>query len=1209
MFSHHIVRKPSLNIDPAEPLIATKIFGKEYIVYADTGSTFCAVTSSLVSTFLEKGAKLHKQNFRINLAQGQAKSQGYFIVDVTIQDRTVRQKFLVLDELIRPVIVGRDFMCKAQISLHFNPNGWTFHSDDEIVYSFERPTKLYLNMCFFETDVPEAEPCIETLFEGSILSEEGNRKLLDIVKAHSEIFSEKPGLTHLVTHKIELVDKKPFSGRLYPMSEEKRRIMLDLVKEMVADGILEKRYTKYVSSPILLKKRNGTYKLVHNSKQLNSQCKPEKKSLPDVFEAISNIGDRRFYSRFDLPYSYAQCLIEEESQQYTGIMTPDGIYVFKRGCYGLRSMPFTLNRLMQLALGDMYYTKVITYYDDLILSSGTEEEHLKNLEEFFGRIKEAGLTLSMSKSRVAVSSIDFLGFHIEHGLITCQPEKLKQVEQFQPPKNVKQLQRMLGFFGFFRLHIPNMSEITAPLVKYLKKDVKFSWGKEEEDALQKLKSRLLADPHLMLPRLQDDFHLYVDASNIAIGFTLCQKNQDGRLMVVAFGSKKLTATQANYSTTMKELLAIVLGLERFEYFLIHSPCVFIYTDHQALIHIFKASRVPAKVSRWIARIGRFHAILKFTSGKRNIVDFLSRITTNHTEDEHFKGRFDVNENFPLEDLCDFGFVKFQDSEGNLTDLLPDSNFELSFASLYNGKSRKKALKKDQPELDVNRSPHRYSPLEISALFLNLPFADTEEIVLRESVSSKFSTDAYWIKHQDEDPIISSLKKCLMDSEDNSASPHVRVLSRNSVLKENGLLYRKIQRDGNTVLVLWVPEVLRCEVLLAYHDSPLACHPCFRLTYRKIREKYTWLNMRKDIEKYCLACVPCSRFKHSTVSKQGFMASSLSYAPGDTLYIDTMGPLVRSKPSNFSYVLICVDHFTKFLRLYPLRKVTSKSIVSCLEHLFTHDGYYNKIISDNCSVFTSQLWNAVIEQLHSKSVHITPFRAQGNLAEVYVKATKKAIAMFSKEHCRWADNLNQIEFALNNRPNFVHPFTPSYLHFGRQLRDPYDLQEVEETIVEPPEDDPQKYSQYVSHMRLRITDALRVSRLSQEKALEMRARKYNKGRRPHQYKIGDVVRMKLVHISNAARGIVGKLEPKWSSSLKIKHQTSTNTFILEDEQTLREFRANVDQMKKVHPPPEFGLGNFCQNEEMYKKKRPSDGSSGHPPRIRFNFRERDINFQP
>ena len=992
------------------------------------------------------------------------------------------------------------------------------------------------------------------------------------------------------------------------MSEEIKRIMSDLVKEMVSDGILEKRYTKYVSSPILLKKRNGTYKLVHNSKVLNSQCKPEKKSLPDVFEAISKLGDRKYFARFDLPYSYAQCMIEENSQQYTGIITPDGIHVFKRGCYGLRSMPFTLNRIMQLALGEMYYTKVIAYYDDLALSSETEEEHLRNLEEFFQKIQNAGLTLSMSKSRIAVSSIDFLGFHIEGGKVTCQPEKLKQVQQLQPPKTVKQLQKLLGFLGFFRLHIPNMSEITAPLVKYLKKDVKFFWGKEEDEALKKLKDRLLSDPYLMLPKLQEDFHLFVDASDIALGFCLCQKNSDGKLMVVAFGSKKLTPTQQQYSTTMKELLAIVIGLEKFEYFLIHSPCVYIYTDHQALVHIFKASRVPAKVSRWIARIGRFHCMLKHISGKRQFVDFLSRITSHHSEEDTFIGGFDVNDHFPLEDLCDFGFIKFQDSDGKVTDLLPDSKFEICFASLYSGESRKKSLRKNV-NLTVDRPTYKSSPYEVAAMFNILAFADVEKSSLRESVSAEFSDELFWRKEQDADSFLSSIKKCLLDTEDENVTPHVQALARNSVLKENGLLYRKVQKDGNTEFVLWVPSKLRSDVLLAYHDSTLASHPCFRLTYRKIRGKYTWLNMRKDIEQYCMACVPCSRFKHSTSAKQGFMASTLSASPGITLFIDTIGPLPKSVPSNYSYLLLCVDHFSKFLRLYPLRKVTSKSVVSCLEHLFTHDGFYKTIISDNCSVFHSQLWTSIIEQLHSKSVYITPFRAQGNLSEVYCKSTKKAIAMFCRDHRRWADNINQIEFALNNRPNFVLPFVPSYLHFGRQLRDPYDLQEIEETIVDPPEDGPDQQKQYVSQLQERMRTAMQVSRLAQEKALQKRAKQYNKGRRPHHFKVGDTVRMKLVHLSNAARGIVGKLEPKWSTALKIKRQTSTNTFILEDEVTLREFRVNVDRMKKVHPPPDFGLENFCQNEEMYRKKNPSEVSMLNKPKIRYNFREQDRKFQP
>mgnify|MGYP002716448046 CR=1 FL=1 len=160
------MKKPSEIFDPTEPLITGTIYGKDYLMYLDSGSSFCALTSGLVSALIENGAKLHKQNFKINMAQGQTKSQGYFILDVSVQDRTVRQKFLVMDDLIRPIIIGRDFMCRAQLSLHFNPNGWSFHTDDMIVYAFETPTRSYLNLCAFGIEMQDSEPALENLLEG-----------------------------------------------------------------------------------------------------------------------------------------------------------------------------------------------------------------------------------------------------------------------------------------------------------------------------------------------------------------------------------------------------------------------------------------------------------------------------------------------------------------------------------------------------------------------------------------------------------------------------------------------------------------------------------------------------------------------------------------------------------------------------------------------------------------------------------------------------------------------------------------------------------------------------------------------------------------------------------------------------------------------------------------------------------------------------------
>ena len=119
-----------------------------------------------------------------------------------------------------------------------------------------------------------------------------------------------------------------------------------------------------------------------------------------------------------------------------------------------------------------------------------------------------------------------------------------------------------------------------------------------------------------------------DASKTGLGITLWQKQSDGEIKLIAFGSRYLNDSEKNYSIGELELLAVVWGLEKFLFYL-YGKKVFLYTDHQALEPLIKRNRCnrqySARLTRWLDRLAHFDIAIQHIAGSNlKFTDFLSR---------------------------------------------------------------------------------------------------------------------------------------------------------------------------------------------------------------------------------------------------------------------------------------------------------------------------------------------------------------------------------------------------------------------------------------------------------------------------------------------------------------------------------------------------------------------------------------------------------
>jgi hypothetical protein len=175
--------------------------------------------------------------------------------------------------------------------------------------------------------------------------------------------------------------------------------------------------------------------------------------------------------------------------------------------------------------------------------------------------------------------------------------KLDIIADLPVPGSVKQIRSFLGHVGFYRRFIKDFSKISRPLTHLLSTDVPFDMGPDCIQAFTQLRNAVTKAPVLQPPDWSLDFELMCDASDLAVGAILGQR-RDRHPFVVYYASKTLDEAQRNYTTTEKELLAVVFGLEKFRSYLLGSH-VIVFTDHAAIRHLMHKKDAKPRLIRWI----------------------------------------------------------------------------------------------------------------------------------------------------------------------------------------------------------------------------------------------------------------------------------------------------------------------------------------------------------------------------------------------------------------------------------------------------------------------------------------------------------------------------------------------------------------------------------------------------------------------------------
>ena len=168
-------------------------------------------------------------------------------------------------------------------------------------------------------------------------------------------------------------------------------------------------------------------------------------------------------------------------------------------------------------------------------------------------------------------------------------------------------QSFLGFANFYRHFIRDFSHHARPLFNLTKKDMQWSWGEEEQQLFDGLKTSVTSAPILVFPDDDTPFHVKADSSDFATGAILSQRSkEDGTWHPIAYYSKSLNAVERNYEIHDKEMLAIIRALKEWRHFLEGARHKFeVWTDHKNLKYFTTAKKLNRRQARWSLYLSRF----------------------------------------------------------------------------------------------------------------------------------------------------------------------------------------------------------------------------------------------------------------------------------------------------------------------------------------------------------------------------------------------------------------------------------------------------------------------------------------------------------------------------------------------------------------------------------------------------------------------------
>ncbi|KAL5551303.1 hypothetical protein UlMin_001479 [Ulmus minor] len=331
---------------------------------------------------------------------------------------------------------------------------------------------------------------------GSALTGQFKEDLIIFLREHRDVFAwsheDMPGIDpNIIVHRLNIDPNfKPIKQKRRTFNAERYMAINTEVDKLLKAGFIEEaNYPDWIANVVLVKKANGNWRVCVNFTDLNRACPKDSFPLPRIDQLVDATAGHELLSFMDAYSGYNQIRMHEEDQEHTAFLTNQGLYCYK-------VMPLKT------------------------------EEHIRNLKETFDILRRYKMKLNPSKCAFGVSSGKFLGFMVNHRGIEANPAKIQALLDMEPPRKIKEVQRLTGRIAALNRFISRATDRCKPFFQALRKGKDFIWTGDCEQSFQELKFYLGKPPLLSKPHEGDSLILYLAVSKGAVSSALVRE-EDG----------------------------------------------------------------------------------------------------------------------------------------------------------------------------------------------------------------------------------------------------------------------------------------------------------------------------------------------------------------------------------------------------------------------------------------------------------------------------------------------------------------------------------------------------------------------------------------------------------------------------------------------------------------------------------------------------------
>jgi hypothetical protein len=245
---------------------------------------------------------------------------------------------------------------------------------------------------------------------------------------------------------------------------------------------------------------------------LNKACPKDPYPLPRIDQIVDSTAGYDLLCFLDAFSGYHQIKMAREDEEKTAFITPYGVYYYVCMPFGLKNAGATFQRLMRKALGAQMGRNAEAYVDDIVIKTRESHTFIEDLEETFANPRKVNIKLNPTKCAFGVPSGKLLGFLVSHRGIEANPDKAKAIEEMRPPRNLKEMQCLVGCMAALGRFIARSGEKALPFFKLMKRTGKFEWTPEAGKAFAELKRYLTSPPIMVAPTFREPLLLYIAAT-------------------------------------------------------------------------------------------------------------------------------------------------------------------------------------------------------------------------------------------------------------------------------------------------------------------------------------------------------------------------------------------------------------------------------------------------------------------------------------------------------------------------------------------------------------------------------------------------------------------------------------------------------------------------------------------------------------------------